>query len=129
LGGPAPHPDGTLASILQRGHLQCAVRSDRLGFAERHFDNTTNGFVWSGMDVDYCRAVHAAIFAASGAEKLELLEVMDDEEGFKMLHDGDVDVFAGVMVTMERDVLEPSTGTGFSFTRPYYYNVTAILAE
>jgi len=127
--GPGPHPDGTLATILQRGQLRCAVRLNRPGFAERHSDNSTIGFAWSGMDVDYCRAVHGAIFATMSEEEVELVEVVDDEEGFKMLHDGDVDVYAGVMMTMERDVLEPSTKMGFAFSRPYFYNVSALLAK
>ena len=120
--GPGPFPGGTIASVQEKGKLFCAVQSKHPGFAE----DTVNATGWHGMDIDCCRAVNAAMFGL-GEENLGLVKVGGDEEGFKLLQNGDIDLCAGVMVTMERDVREPSTGTGFAFSRPCFYNVSAIL--
>lgn len=47
----------TLAQVQERGHLNCQVGLPTPGFYALADDGT-----WSGMDVDMCRAVSAAIF-------------------------------------------------------------------
>ena len=47
----------TLAQVKERGHLNCQVGLPTPGFYALAEDGT-----WSGMDVDMCRAVAAAIF-------------------------------------------------------------------
>ncbi len=47
----------TLAQVKERGHLNCQVGLPTPGFYALADDGT-----WSGMDVDVCRAVSAAIF-------------------------------------------------------------------
>lgn len=48
---------GTLDNVRQRGMLNCGVSEGLAGFSLRG----ANG-VWAGFDVDFCRAVAAAIF-------------------------------------------------------------------
>src|SRR5262249_59665517 len=54
----------TLEKVNARGKLVCGVNTGLAGFAVRGSDG-----VWSGFDVDYCRALAAAIFNdASGLD-------------------------------------------------------------
>ena len=46
----------TLDDVKARGTLNCGVNAGLLGFAEKGSDGT-----WAGLDVDYCRAVAAAV--------------------------------------------------------------------
>ena len=48
---------GTLDTVKQRGTLQCGVSEGLFGFSERNDQGE-----WSGLDVDFCRAVAGAIF-------------------------------------------------------------------
>ena len=41
---------------------------------------------------------------------------------FEALSNGSIDVAAGIGITLERDVREPTTGEGFSFSAPYFYD-------
>jgi general L-amino acid transport system substrate-binding protein len=54
--GAQSDPGPTLAEILKRGRLNCGV-VEAPGFAERTADG-----IWRGFDVDFCRALTAAIF-------------------------------------------------------------------
>jgi len=120
--GPEPVIGGTIRDIIERGYIRCALRIDRRGFAERiSFNQTIKKY--KGMDVDYCRAVAASIFG-SGAEHatVEWKEATNSTHAFGLLNEGAVDLVAGVMVNLERDVRESSTGVGFSFTNPYFFN-------
>ena len=47
----------TLAAIKRRGRMSCGVHEGLVGFAYTH-----NSGRWRGFDVDFCRAVAAAIF-------------------------------------------------------------------
>ena len=46
----------TLADVKARGKLLCGVNPGLMGFALKGDDGN-----WSGLDVDYCRAVAAAV--------------------------------------------------------------------
>src|ERR1043166_4636264 len=63
--GPAL-AQGRLARIRQRGTLVCGVAPGVAGFA--HVDG---GGRYSGLDVDICRAVAAAIFGSPGQVRFE----------------------------------------------------------
>lgn len=52
-----PAHAGTLDDVKQRGTLSCGVSTGLGGFSERDDKGQ-----WSGFDVDFCRAVAAAIF-------------------------------------------------------------------
>ena len=114
--GPAPSKDGTLVAIMERGYLRCGI-SRRAIFAI--LDEETNE--WSGFDVDFCRALSAAIFQGDGY-KVQFTD-LSAQERFVALHNGDVDVLSRITtVTFARDVLEPKTMAGFSFARPNFYD-------
>jgi hypothetical protein len=74
-----------------------------------------------GFDVDFCRAVSAAIF--NGVTNTVVYTDLPASERFQALQDGDVDVLSRLTtVTLSRDVLEPNTGVGFSFSQPKFYD-------
>lgn len=112
--GTGPIPDGTLSKILQRGFLKCGV-SKRVIFAAEADGE------WSGFDVDFCKALSAAIFNGV-ADTVEYTDLSASER-FIALGSGDVDVLSRLTtVTLERDVNEPATGQGFTFTQPNFYD-------
>ncbi len=81
----APAHSQTLESVKSRGHLVCAASQSLSGFSQK--DN--EGF-WSGFDVDFCRAISAAIFG--DPDKVEFRSY-DGVARFAPLQLGDVDVF------------------------------------
>ncbi|MBI3160423.1 MAG: amino acid ABC transporter substrate-binding protein [Chloroflexi bacterium] len=89
---PAPLPvppagyGATLATVLERGTLICGVNSQVPGFG--YID--ANG-VFSGFDVDYCRALAAAIFG--DASKVEFRPVTAAER-FTALQSGEIDILS-----------------------------------
>ena len=105
----------TLRAIRERGTLVCGIRVRRPGFAV-----ATAGGYYSGMDVDYCRALSASLFAGDDTA-IEFVELDEAGSGFARLASKEVDVVAGAHWTLENDVREPSTGMGFSFSQPYFY--------
>ena len=54
----------TLAQVKSRGALSCGVADDAVGFASKDASGR-----WSGLDVDFCRAVAAAIFGDANKVK------------------------------------------------------------
>ena len=119
--GPAPALDGTLTRITRRGKLRCGIPMNFEGFAEIvSRDNSTGRASRKGMDVDYWRAI--ATGALGNPDLIEFFEVSTHQEGFVLLHTGEIDVLAGAPWNLENYVREPSTDVGFSFSRPYFYN-------
>jgi general L-amino acid transport system substrate-binding protein len=83
---PTPLPPGTtLNSILARGQVSCGVNAELPGFG--YLDPNT-GLV-SGFDVDFCRALAAAIFGDATAVTTPLYS---GDDGLGALQIGDVDV-------------------------------------
>ena len=106
---------GTLSVIRERGFLKCGISSVAI-FAE--LDPTRNE--WTGLDVDFCKALSAAIF--DGAVHVRY-DVISPSERFLALHQGDVDVLARETThTLERDVQEPTTESGFTFSPPNFFD-------
>jgi len=62
----------TLDAIKQRGTLLCGVSQGVLGFSSR-----SERGEWSGLDVDFCRALAAAIFDDAGKVQFEPLSAND----------------------------------------------------
>ena len=74
-----------------------------------------------GFDVDFCRAIAAAIFDGD-ATKVEFFDLSASAR-FVELASGGVDVLSRLTtVTLSRDVLEPNAGVGFTFTQPNFYD-------
>lgn len=107
--GREPLPESTLAQVRERGWLQCGV-GQLAGFAE--FNTTTQE--WSGLDVDVCRAISAAIFNGIH-NNVQFIRVAAPER-FQVLESGQIDLLTeATTATLSRDIYQPSVKTGFSF--------------
>jgi general L-amino acid transport system substrate-binding protein len=82
----APGFAGTLDDVKQRGHLNCGVNQGLLGFGIADASGK-----WSGFDVDFCRAVGAAVLGDAG--KVEYMP-LSAAERFDALKAGKIDVLA-----------------------------------
>jgi general L-amino acid transport system substrate-binding protein len=87
---------GTLATIKSRGVINCGVSTGAPGFSNP--DDKGN---WSGIDVDFCRAVAVAVFNDPAKVSFRPLTT---KERFTALQSGEVDVLSRVTTwTMSRD--------------------------
>lgn len=106
--------NGTIEQIRDRGFLKCGV--DSTSFATFSQENLT----WTGYDVDYCRALASSIF--NGDTTRIIFTTLAAVEQFVALENGSVDVLSSSAIhTVPRDVMEPITGTGFTFSPPNFY--------
>ncbi len=108
--GVAAASAGTLDQVKQRGTLVCGSNPGLPGFGFP--DDKGN---WTGLDVDGCRALAAAIFNDPTKVKFVPLTAKDR---FTALQSGEVDVlFRNSTWTMQRD-----TSLGIVFTNVNYYD-------
>lgn len=108
-----PTNGGTLEKIEGRSLIVCGVLGDRPWL------NIFND-AFAGLDVEYCRALSAALFNGN-INQLAIIRFNTAEEAFESLADGLIDVFASASYTMENNVREPTTGVGFTLSTPYFY--------
>ncbi|MFG1361088.1 amino acid ABC transporter substrate-binding protein [Xanthobacter pseudotagetidis] len=100
----------TLDDVKARGALNCGVSQGLPGFSSPNDKNE-----WSGLDVDFCRAVAAAIFNDPSKVKYSPLSAKDR---FTALTSGAIDLLSrNTTWTMSRD-----TTLGFNFTGVIYYD-------
>src|SRR6202012_1536425 len=100
----------TLKAIKDRGQLSCGVSQGLPGFSAP--DDKGN---WTGLDVDVCRAVAAAIFNDPAKVKFVPLTAKDR---FTALQSGEIDVLSrNTTWTLSRD-----TSLGANFTGVTYYD-------
>src|ERR1039457_4463702 len=100
----------TLKTVKDRGMLSCGVSQGLPGFSSP--DDKGN---WTGLDVDVCRAVAAAIFNDPTKVKFVPLSAKDR---FTALQSGEVDVLMrNTTWTSSRD-----TSLGLNFTGVDYYD-------
>ena len=100
----------TLKTVKDRGMLSCGVSQGLPGFSSP--DDKGN---WTGLDVDVCRAIAAAIFDDQTKVKYVPLSAKDR---FTALQSGEVDVLArNTTWTMSRD-----TSLGIDFAAVNYYD-------
>jgi len=100
----------TLATVRSRGTLNCGVNGQLPGFGLPDAQGN-----WSGFDVDYCRAIAAAIFNDPAKVKFVPLTAKDR---FTALQSGDVDVLIrNTTWTSSRD-----TQLGLNATGTNYYD-------
>lgn len=100
----------TLEAVKERGKLQCGVSTGLPGFSQP--DQSGN---WTGIDVDTCRAVAAAVFG--DGDKVEFTP-LTAKERFTALQSGEVDVLVrNTTWTLTRD-----TSLGLNFTGTNYYD-------
>ena len=87
---------GTLDDVKAKGFIQCGVSQGLPGFS-----NPDSAGAWSGIDVDFCRAMASAIFNDPQAVKFTPLSA---KERFTALQSGEVDVLSrNTTWTMSRD--------------------------
>jgi general L-amino acid transport system substrate-binding protein len=100
----------TLKTVKDRGVLNCGANGTLAGFGLP--DAKGN---WTGLDVDYCRAIAAAIFNDPGKVKFTPLSAKDR---FTALQSGEVDVLSrNTTWTSSRD-----TSLGLNFAGVIYYD-------
>jgi general L-amino acid transport system substrate-binding protein len=100
----------TLDAVKQKGFVQCGVNTGLPGFAA-----TNDKGDWSGFDVDYCKAIAAAIFNDPTKAKYTPLTA---QERFTALQSGEIDVLTrNTTWTMSRD-----TSLGMKFAGVNYYD-------
>ena len=101
---------GTLDDIKKRGELRCGVTQALAGFSVADDKGR-----WTGLDVDYCRALASAIFHDPGKVTFR---PTSSKERFTVLQSGEIDVLARVTTwTTSRDVDMP-----FDFIGVNYYD-------
>ena len=107
----------TLDDVIGKGFVQCGVSQGLPGFSQ--FDDKGN---WSGVDVDICRAMAAAIFNDSEAVKYTPLSA---KERFTALQSGEIDVLSrNTTWTATRD-----TALGLNFAGVNYYDGQGFLVR
>lgn len=107
----------TLAAVKSRGELLCGVHPARHGFAAP--DSQGN---WAGLEVDYCRAIAAAVLG--DAEKVRYV-ALSSQQRFPAIQSGEVDVLVrNVTATLSRD-----TALGLNFAPPVFYTGTGFLVH
>ncbi len=107
----------TLKSIQSRGVLNCGANGNLAGFGLPDAQGN-----WTGFDVDYCRAIAAAIFNDPTKVKFVPLTAKDR---FTALQSGEVDVLLrNTTWTSSRD-----TTNGLNFTGINYYDGQGFLVR
>lgn len=118
LASTASGADATaLDTIRARGYVMCGIGEPQPGFSE-----VNSAGVRSGLDVEFCAALAAAVFGSKDAVKYWPLSANDR---FKALQAGDVDVLArGATWTLSRD-----TELGARFTGVLFYDGQGFLTR
>ncbi len=114
---------GRLAAVTGNGKLVCGVEGTIPGFSFVDSSGT-----YSGLDVDTCRAVAAALFGTSEDidSKIEFRN-LDSTARFPALQNGEVDMLArNTTWTLSRDA---SGGNGMEFAPTTFYDGQGIMAR
>jgi general L-amino acid transport system substrate-binding protein len=100
----------TLDAVKKRGTLNCGVGTGLAGFGQ-----PDDKGVWTGLDVEYCRALAAAIF--NDPQKVTF-KPLSAKERFTALQSGEVDLLARNSTwTISRD-----SSLGLAFTGVNFYD-------
>ena len=105
-----PAKADTLDLVKQRGKINCGVSQGVAGFSQPDDQGK-----WSGFDIDFCRAVSAAVFG--DPDKVSYIP-LSTKERFTALQSGTVDLLSRQTTwTMSRDA-----GMGINFVGTAYYD-------
>ena len=100
----------TLDDVKAKGFVQCGVSQGLIGFSNPDENNN-----WTGLDVDFCKGVAAAVLGDATKVKYSPLSA---KERFTALQSGAIDVLSRNSTwTMSRD-----TSLGLSFVGVTYYD-------
>ena len=114
LSAPASHA-GVFEDVQSAGVLKCGINTGLPGFA--FTDDQGN---WVGFDVEYCRALAAAVFG--DPDKVEYTN-LTGKSRFPALQSGEIDVLSrNTTWTFSRDV-----DLGFTFIGVSYYDGQAFM--
>ena len=101
---------GTLDDVKAKGFVQCGVNTALAGFSAPDDKGE-----WTGLDVDFCRAVAAAVFGDGTKVKFTPLSAKDR---FTALQSGEVDILSrNTTWTIGRD-----TALGLNFAGVTYFD-------
>lgn len=107
----------TLNTVKQKGFLQCGSNPGLAGFGVPDAQGN-----WTGLDVDYCRAIAAAIF--NDPTKVRYIP-LTAKDRFTALQSGEIDVLVRNSTwTMSRD-----TQLGLDFVAVNYYDGQGFLVR
>ena len=108
---------GTLEDVKKKGHVNCGVSTGLAGFSQK--DEKGN---WSGLDVDVCRGVAAAVLGDASKVKYKPLTA---KERFTALQSGEIDILSrNTTWTATRD-----TSLGLNFAGTIYYDGTGFMVK
>jgi general L-amino acid transport system substrate-binding protein len=108
---------GILGDVKSKGFIQCGVSQGVPGFS-----NPDQAGNWTGIDVDVCRAVAAAVFGDASKVKYTPLSA---KERFAALQSGEIDILSrNTTWTLVRD-----TALGLSFAGVIYYDGQGFLVR
>lgn len=106
---------GTLEDVKAKGMLSCGVSTGLAGFSQKDEKGE-----WSGLDVDACRAVAAAVLGDANKVQFKPLTA---KERFTAISSGEVDVLSrNTTWTHTRD-----TSLGLNFAGTNYYDGTGFM--
>ena len=112
----APASAGTLDQVQKRGKLLCGVHPGLPGFGLQ--DNAQ----WVGFDVDFCRAVAAAVF--NDPTRIEFIP-LTAKDRFTALQSGEVDLLSrNTTWSLSREA-----GQGFLFAGVTYFDGQAFMVR
>jgi general L-amino acid transport system substrate-binding protein len=100
----------TLQSVKQKGYLVCGSNTGLAGFGLPDAQGN-----WTGLDVDYCRAIAAAIF--DDPTKVRFIP-LSAKDRFTALQSGEVDV----LVRNSTDTMSRDTQLGLDFPAINYFD-------
>lgn len=107
----------TLDLVREKGYFTCGVSQGNPGFSNPDEEGS-----WTGLDVDYCRAIAAAVLGDPEAVKFRPL---GSSERFIALQSGEIDVLSRTTTwTMSRD-----TNLGANFVGVMYYDGQAMMVR
>ena len=110
VGSTSAYAGATLDAVKSKGFLQCGVTTGLPGFSSP--DDKGN---WTGIDVDTCRAVAAAVFGDANKVKFSPLTA---KERFTALQSGEIDMLSrNTTWTLTRD-----SSLGINFAGVNYYD-------
>ncbi|MDR6871846.1 general L-amino acid transport system substrate-binding protein [Bosea sp. BE125] len=115
--GGAQAQTGTLGQVKSRGILHCGSGTGLAGFGIPDAQGN-----WTGLDVDLCRAVAAAIF--NDPQKVKFIP-LSAKDRFTSLQSGEVDLLSRTTTwTLSRD-----TSLGLNFAGVNYYDGQGFLVR
>ena len=110
MSATAAYAGADLDAIMARGSLICGVNTSLAGFSIPDSQGE-----WTGLDVDVCRAIAAALFGDAEAVSFVPLSA---QQRFTALQSGEVDILSrNTTWTLTRDA-----SLGLSFTGVTYYD-------